>query len=195
MITLAGVVGGAFTLALLMARAVPSSEVAAAPVNSAPVKPAVAAASAHTSGWTTANSAVWAGHEKNSAAFELQAENTVSIWMRTVRPMLVVRCVSGGIEAFVFTASAARIEPQTEEHTVRFSFDGGSDVTARWPDSEEHDALFAPDGASFARRIAGARVMRFGFTPHNAPPVTAQFHVAGLAGLIEPAARECGWQK
>lgn len=195
MITLAGVVGGAFTLALLMARAAPSLEVAAAPVVDAAGRPAGPTAPAHTPGWTTANSAVWVGHEKHSAAFELQAENTVSIWMRTVRPTLVVRCASGRIEAFVFTASATKIEPQTDEHTVRFSFDGGADVTERWPDSEEHDALFAPDGASLARRIAGARVMRFGFTPHNAAPVTAQFHVAGLAGLIEPTARECGWRK
>ena len=195
MITAAVVIGGAFTFAVLLARAAPSTETGAAPVAAPPVKAAVPAASTHTPGWTTGNSAVWAGHERNSAAFELQAENTVPIWMRSVRPMLVVRCVSGSVEAFVFTASAARIEPQTNDHTVRFSFDGGADVTEPWADSEEHDALFAPDGASFARRVVAARVLRFGFTPHNAAPVTAEFQVAGLAELIATSARECGWQK
>lgn len=195
MITLAVVIGGVVTLALLMSRAVPSAEVAAVPVAAPPVKAIVPAASAHTRGWTTANSAVWTGAGSHSVAFELQAENTVPIWMRSVRPMLVVRCESGNIEAFVFTASAARIEPQTNAHTVRFSFDGSADVTEHWADSEEHDALFAPDGASFARRVAGARVMRFGFTPHNAMPVTAEFQVGGLAELIAASPRGCGSPK
>ena len=194
MITGAVAIGGAFTFAVLLARAAPSTGDAAAAVAAAPVKSAIPA-SEHTRGWTTGNSAVWAGQERNSAAFELQAENTVPIWMRNVRPMLVVRCVSGSMEAFVFTASAAKIEPQTNDHTVRFSFDGSEDVTEPWADSEEHDALFAPDGAAFARRVAGARVLRFGFTPHNAAPVTAEFQVAGLAELIATSARECGWQK
>ncbi|MEO6212056.1 MAG: hypothetical protein ABIP65_00385 [Vicinamibacterales bacterium] len=195
MITFAVVGSGALTLALLMARALPPAAVAAAPAPEAPVKAAKPTPDGHTLGWTAANSAVWAGSGKASVAFELQADNTVPIWLRTVRPMLVVRCVSGRVDAFVFTASAARIEPLTDDHTVRYGFDEGSDVTERWPDSEEHDALFAPDGGSFVRQLTAARVLRFGFTPHNASPATAQFTVVGLASVIEPAARQCGWPK
>jgi hypothetical protein len=36
--------------------------------------------------------------------------------------------------------------------------------------------------------------MRFGFTPHNAPPVVVQFNVAGLGRLLQSAARDCGWR-
>jgi hypothetical protein len=197
MIAAAGLVGGAFTVALLMARGPSSKAVAAAvaPVYAAPAAAGKPSAAPHSVGWTTGNKAIWAGHERNSTAFELAADNMVSIWMRTVRPTLVVRCVAGSLDAFVYTTSAVQIEPQTNDHTVRFSFDGNPDVTERWPDSEEHDALFAPNGAAFAHRVAAARELRFGFKPHNAPPVTAHFTVAGLSALIEPAARECGWRK
>ena len=197
MIGAAGVIGGALTVALLMARG-PSGAavgVAVAPVYAASAKPARGSTPPHIVGWTTGNKTLWTGRERHSTAFELAADNMVSIWMRTVRPTLVVRCMAGSLDAFVFTTSAAQIEPQTNDHTVRFSFDGGADVTERWPDSEDHDALFAPDGAAFTRRVAAARELRFGFKPHNAPAVTAHFTVAGLSQLIEPAARECGWRK
>lgn len=115
--------------------------------------------------------------------------------MRTVQPALVVRCMSKSIQAFVVTESALKIEAQTEDHTVTFSFDDEPTVTEQWPDSEEHDALFAPDGTLFAGRVMQARTLRFSYTPHNASLVTVYFNVSGLAPLIEPAARECGWKK
>ena len=62
----------------------------------------------------------------------------------------------------------------------------------RWPDSVEHDALFAPDGASLARRLMTAGTLRFSFTPHNAAPVTAVFNVHGLAEQLKPVAKHCG---
>ena len=85
----------------------------------------------------------------------------------------MVRCLAHKADAFVFTDSPARIEPEDENHTVRVAFDDEPDATQRWMDSEEHDALFAPDGAAFARRLAQSAHLRFGFTPHNAPPVTS----------------------
>ena len=50
--------------------------------------------------------------------------------------------------------------------------------------------------AAFAHRILSAKTLRFGYTPHNAEPAEAQFHVDGLDQLIDPAAaKDCGWQK
>jgi hypothetical protein len=185
------IVGGALTLVMLTSRGGAQATVAAAPVAAAP---ASAATTAHRRGWSTANASVWAADRKG-IAFELEAENMVSIWMRSVRPMLVVRCAAGMMEAFVFTASATKIEPQTDDHTVKFKFDDGAEMTERWPDSEEHDALFAPDGAVFAQKAALARTLHFSFTPHNAGRVTAEFNVAGLAELIAPASKQCGWMR
>jgi hypothetical protein len=145
-----------------------------------------------TQAWSTARRGYWTANQHHSAAFELPAENTVPIWMNYVRPLLVVRCMGKRTEAFVYTGPALKIEPNTEDHTVSFHFDNEPAETAHWPDSAEHDALFAPDGAAFANRIAGAETLRFGYTPHNAEPAEAQFHVEGLAELMAPAAKDCG---
>ena len=198
-VTLAAAIGGVVTLGWLLARTAPRPEVSvAASTAGAPSTATRTAAPGSTDSvhrnnqWTAANSAVWVGDARNAIALELEAENSVGVWLRTVRPTLIVRCSSGAIEAFVFTASAARIEPKTEDHTVQVSVDGATQVTAHWRDSEEHDALFAPDGAAFVRQLLAARTLRFGFNPHNAAPVTAEFNVAGLSTMLAPLSRQCG---
>jgi hypothetical protein len=193
MVTIAATISGVLTLGLLLMRAAPVSEtVTATAVVSSTVERAAPISPDAVTTWSAANSAMWAGPQKNSIAFEVEAENTVSVWMRTVRPALVVRCTAGAIEAFVFTASAAQIEPKTEDHTVQFGFDGGSMVTEHWRDSEEHDALFAPDGTVFVQQLLNANAFRFGFTPHNAAPVTARFSVGGLRELLSSSRKQCG---
>ena len=188
------VVGVAITgLALFSAGGSPSStpaETAAAPKPSPAAK--LSPASTATQKWSTQNSSYWVGKRRKSVAFELPAENTVAVWMRSVRPALVVRCMDRHTEVFVVTESALKIESQSEDHTVTIAFDGEAGVSERWPDSEEHDALFARDGAAFANRLARARSLRFGYTPHNASAVVAQFNVAGLDAHLAQAARDCG---
>jgi hypothetical protein len=194
---------GLATIAILMftllpARAVPAARVAAAQAGVVKPRPAVAAAlkpAVATQAWSSELRAYWTGNQRHSAAFELAAENTVPIWMSQVRPLLIVRCLSKRTEAFVFTGSALKIEPDTEDHTVNFRFDDEPGTTVRWSDSAEHDALFAPDAVGFAQRVMRARTLRFGYTPHNAAPVEARFEVSGLAELLEPVTKECGWKK
>jgi hypothetical protein len=184
------------TFALLTAGSLPASDAAAAEVTTArPSSPDAEDGTAVSRTWSAANRTMWVGNRRNAVAYDVEADDTIRIWMRTVRPALVVRCAGGRTEVFVFTQTAAKIEPRTEDHTVSLSFDGGEAVTELWPDSDDHDALFAPDGAAFARRLAGARTLRFGFSPHNAPPATATFQVAGLDRALATAGRECGWTR
>ncbi len=124
-------------------------------------------------------------------AFELQANNRIHIWTRDVTPLLIVRCQGGQVEPFVYTQSAARMEVQDGDHTVRMAFDDGPEVTERWPDSDEHDALFAKDGTAFVHQLTTAQTLRFGFEPHNAPPAVARFDVGGLHELLG-ASKPCG---
>jgi hypothetical protein len=191
--------GSVLTFALVGSRGGGSTTVAAAnraPVRSAAASVPAAPEAAATQVWSTARRGYWTANQHHSAAFELPAENTVAIWMNYVRPILVVRCMGKRTEAFVYTGSALKIEPNTEDHGVTFRFDGEAGRSEHWPDSAEHDALFAPDGAAFAHRILAAKTLRFGYTPHNAEPAEAQFHVDGLEQLIDPvAAKDCGWQK
>jgi len=193
-------VGGVVTFSLLGSRGGPSTTLAAAnrtpaaKIAPAPAPPR-AALPAATQKWSAARRAYWTASQRHSDAFELPAENTVAIWMNYVRPILVVRCMGKKTEAFVYTGSALKIEPNTEDHSVSFRFDDQAGQNEHWPDSAEHDALFAPDGAAFAHRIMTAKSLRFGYTPHNAEPAEAQFRTDGLAELIAPAAKDCGWQK
>jgi hypothetical protein len=144
--------------------------------------------------WSTDRRAFWLGNRRG-AAFELLAENKVHTWFGPTQPVLVVRCVSHTTEALVYTRSATRIEPHAEGKTVTVSVDDQPAQTEHWEDSEDKVALFAPDGAAFAQRLLNAKTLRFGYSPHNADDVVAQFNVAGLSRLIAPVARECGWKR
>ena len=184
--------GCVITVALLMGRSSAASNAAALASS-----PAAASASRDTRPavkpmpWSAARRELWLGDRRKGIAYDVTANEPVGAWMKTVRPILVVRCAKGEMEAFVVTDTAAQIEPKSESHTVTLQFDDQSSSTERWPDSAEHDALFAPDGAAFAARIAAAQELRFGFIPHNSSPVVARFYVAGLASLLEPAAKHC----
>jgi hypothetical protein len=144
--------------------------------------------------WRTMKAGQWVSNRARSLAFELQADNTVSSWMASARPVLVVRCLSGTTEAFVFTQIAPAIEPLGDNRTVRVSFDGASATTERWPASAERDALFAPDGVAFARRLTRAHTLQFEFTPHNSPAATVAFDVHGFDAHIKALARACRWK-
>jgi hypothetical protein len=162
-----------------------SAPAAAAPVAAAPVVP---------SKWNVANRE-WLLNAKRGVAFELPSQNRVGIWQGIARPTLVVRCDAGRMQMFVYTASAIQMEAVDENHTVRISFDGQPEVTERWADSSDHDALFAPDAAAFAHRVTSARTLKFSYNPHNAPRAVADFQTSGLSDLIGPAAKQCGWKK
>jgi hypothetical protein len=144
--------------------------------------------------WTGANSARWVSNYRRSIAFEVAAENTLLAGMARVRPILVVRCLANTTEAFVFTQWPAAIEPQDDKRTTRISFDGEAESTERWLSSADRDALFAPDGVAFAQRLARGQTMRFGFTPHNGPPTTIEFHIDGFAAHVGDVARLCKWK-
>jgi hypothetical protein len=199
---------GALIFTILGMRGAASPEPAAAPAPArrtpaaAPARPKPAAPAAVTAGtpaadaprWSRVTDGRWIGAGKHSAAFEVAATGRVHVWTRDVTPVLVVRCDKGRTEAFVYTQSAARMEPQDGDHTVQVAFDGGSPATERWPDSAEHDALFARQPAEFTRQLTQSRTLQFGFTPHNAEPAVATFVLEGLESLLASSAKQCGWK-
>jgi hypothetical protein len=169
--------------------ATPSSSAASITAASAAAVPAIA-----NEAWSTGNRAFWLA-SRRGAAFQLPAENTVHTFFGPTQPILVVRCVSRAIDAFVYMKSPSRIEPDAEGKTVTVGIDDQPAQTEHWSDSDDRVALFAPDGAAFVRRLLHAETLRFGYTPANAADVVAEFHVAGLARMLEPAAAQCGWKK
>lgn len=205
------IAGGTLTFAMFRSSATPAtplswSPAASKPAASKPNAPKPAAANATTastavttastpivSKWTAANRE-WLLNVKKGAAFELKSDNKVAIWQAIAQPVLVVRCDAGKLQAFIYTASAIQMEAQDENHSVGISFDGEPEVPERWADSDDHDALFAPDGAAFAHRLATAQTLRFSYKPHNAPRGAATFQVAGLTETLHPVAKQCGWK-
>jgi hypothetical protein len=144
--------------------------------------------------WTRGRYNRYASDGTRTAAFELEAERAVPVWMKSVRPVLGVRCFSRNTEVFVVIDWPASVEPAAGRHTVRIGFDDGDAAAQAWFESDNGQALFAPDGVAMSRRLARARTMRFGFTPYNAPPVVAEFDVTGVDEVIESVARACRWK-
>jgi len=183
---------GAFMIGVLNARGGPAAGRAPAPgVSPAPIAHVPESALGPSRGWIE-NSSAWTGGLRKSIAFEVASRNETPVWMKTVRPVLVVRCVKGRTDVFVVTDSPVAMEAQDEDHTVRIALDEQAVRTERWPDSTEHDALFAPNGVGFAAQLEHARTLRFGYTPHNASPVVAHFDVAGLGDKLSHTRAACG---
>lgn len=187
---------GAGTLALLASRESPPAVAAASPVpprvTAQPTPVQTDTSWMESAPRWVSNHESWLGRTRGTA-LEVLAAAPVGVWMRSVRPALVVRCSGKRADVFVFTDSAAAIEAGTQEHTVSFAFDDEEPVSMRWPDAAEHNALFAPDGEGVARRLMLAETFTFTFTPHNAPAVTARFNITGLSAALTPSARDCGW--
>jgi hypothetical protein len=188
---------GGLTMAMLNTRAKAATMVTAiaSPPAGTPSRPVlspetVAAFSAPK--WSHAHAYRWVSNRPRSVAFELESIERVPVWTTTVRPVLVVRCLSKKTDVFVYTETAARIESDDENHTVGLAFDDGAQSVERWPDSEEHDALFAPDSSSLATRIASAHRLKFTFTPHNAQPATVNFDLTGADEVVASVRKTCG---
>jgi hypothetical protein len=144
--------------------------------------------------WVGARRATWGRDGSKTISFELAASKDLGVWMKSVRPVLVVRCLSRTTEVFVATDSAASIEQQFGSHTVHIQFDDAQPVAESWSDSVSSQELYAPDGVTLARRLARARTVRFGFTPYNSAPVVAEFDVTGSEQIVGLVAGTCGWR-
>ena len=194
-------VGGAGVLACVTAIVVLQSLQPAAspqPVETSPVVPAAAAApvveSAPAPIWVGDRQASWANDGSKTISFELKATSDVNVWMARVRPLLVVRCLYRTTEVFVAIRSAASIEGEAGNHTVRLQIDDDAELIQEWTDSVSGQELFAPDSVALARRLANAQRMRFSFTPYNAKPATVEFSVVGFEKLASLVGNTCGWK-
>ena len=114
--------------------------------------------------------------------------------MSHARPALVVRCLYRTTEAFVVLDTSTSYEDDADRRTVSVQWDDDPVSTQYWGVSESGRELFAPSGVEFVQRAANARALRFGFTPFNASPVTAEFAVQGFDKLAGMVASTCGWR-
>ena len=167
---------------------------AAAPAATKPTAPTVVESSPPPT-WVGPRKATWARDGSKTIAFELEAVRDVAAWMSRVRPVLVVQCVSRATHAFVVLGTSAKFEEDDALHrSVQLQWDEGPTTVQRWETSQSGQELFAPDGIAFVRQLATGKHLRFGFTPFNAQPVTAEFAVQGFDQLAGLVATTCGWR-
>jgi hypothetical protein len=140
--------------------------------------------------WTASTNSRKAGYGAN-IVFELPADQDVEVWRKRVRPVLTLRCAARTTEVFVVTNSPATIEGNSNQHTVKVSFDGREPVEQTWEHSIDHDALFALNGTALMRQITSAKQMTVSWAPFNAPPATATFSVGGFDAHRKSAASRC----
>jgi hypothetical protein len=144
--------------------------------------------------WSGSKLASWANDGSKTIAFTLAATHDLPVWMNRARPALIVRCLYRATEAFVVLETSTSFEDDADLRTVRVEWDDEGQNVQQWTVSETARELFAPDGVEFVRRLANARRLRFGFSPFNAQPVTAEFAVDGFDTLAGLVASTCGWR-
>jgi hypothetical protein len=144
--------------------------------------------------WTGQRKAAWANNGSKTITFELQAVRDVPVWASRARPVLVVRCLYRATNTFVVLGTSTKFEDDTLRRTIRVQWDDGPETVQQWEVSDSAHELFAPDGVAFVRQLAKANRLRFGFTPFNAQPVTAEFAVQGFDQLATLVANTCGWR-
>jgi len=169
-----------------------ASAASAAPTHPAPARTVVESAPAPT--WTGQRKAAWANNGSKTITFELQAVRDVPVWASRARPVLVVRCLYRATNTFVVLGTSTKFEDDTLRRTIRVQWDDGPETVQQWEVSDSAHELFAPDGVAFVRQLAKANRLRFGFTPFNAQPVTAEFAVQGFDQLASLVANTCGWR-
>jgi len=162
------------------------------PAASAPREPVIEAV--HPPTWDGPKRATWAHDGSKTITFTLASARDLSVWMNWARPALIVRCQYRNTEGFVALDTSTSFEQDADRRTVRIQWDDEPVSVQQWTISESGRELFAPDGVAFVRRMASAKRLRFGFSPFNAEPVTADFAVQGAeqpGGLV---AGTCGWR-
>ena len=144
--------------------------------------------------WSGSKRVSWANDGSKTIAFTLAATHDLPVWMNRARPALIVRCLYRTTEAFVVLDTSTSFEDDANLRTVRVQWDDEAQSVQQWTVSESAKELFAPDGVAFVRRAANAKRLRFGFSPFNAEPVTAEFAVEGFDTLAGLVANTCGWR-
>lgn len=194
LVAVVGVVAGMAAVLAIVSTRTDASDDAAPKTTTAPASPAPVVEEGPPPTWGGSRRASWANDGSKTIAFTLAATHDLPVWMNRARPALIVRCLYRATEAFVVLETSTSFEEDANLRTVRIQWDDDAASVQQWTVSETARELFAPDGVAFVRRMASAKRLRFGFTPFNAEPATAEFVVEGFDTLAGLVASTCGWR-
>jgi hypothetical protein len=112
----------------------------------------------------------------------------------SVHPQLVMRCKAGKVEVYTITGIPAAEELPDHRASATVRFGKEKPVELRLDRSAEGDALFWPDAAANAERIARASRLVFQFSPKGYEPVVIEFDLRGIEEVY-PQFAECAAKK
>jgi Type VI secretion system VasI, EvfG, VC_A0118 len=143
-------------------------------------------------GWVVPSRVGYGRDGSRMLTLQVAALRDIQVSRQPVRPVLAVRCLSRMTEVFVSLGTSASIEAG-DTNRVTVQLDDETPSVQQWVRTHTYQELFAPDGLTFARQLAGASLMRFTFTPFSSRPVVAEFNVKGFDQHVATVARTCGW--
>jgi len=124
----------------------------------------------------------------------LHAENTITGWLATSVPILIIRCQERNTEVYVATGMQPSVESGgTALHTVRLRYGDEAAFAVPMSTSTDNKSLFFIDPINDIRHMWNVQSLLVGFTPFNANPVSIRFDVTGLPFAIQPLREACGW--
>jgi hypothetical protein len=173
----------------------PAKPVQASAGSPTPFRPAPAPAKVQIDeapGWVVPSRVGYGRDGSRVLTLQVAALRDIHVSRQPVRPVLAVRCLSRMTEVFVSLGTSASIEAG-DTNRVTVQLDDEMPSVQQWVRTHTYQELFAPDGLTLARQLAGASLMRFTFTPFSSRPVVAEFSVKGFDQHVATVARTCGW--
>jgi hypothetical protein len=123
--------------------------------------------------------------DSRRVVLSLEAERVYRTRLGFHLPTLVLRCAEQELDVYVITGTPADIERgNLDGATVRLRFDDDPAETRNTSRSTDDEALFFGNSAALIERMSQARLLQFGFTPFNSPPVETTFDLRGLPGVL-----------
>lgn len=122
----------------------------------------------------------------------LDAERQIEGFLKSYRPVLILRCQEGEIEAYIVTGMAADVEAGNfDGATVRIRMDDGAAETLNTMRSTDDEALFFENATQLISRLESAERLLFQFTPFNASPTETSFDLRGLSEVLPQLRAAC----
>jgi hypothetical protein len=105
-------------------------------------------------------------------------------------PVLTISCSTGVLDLHVLTGNV-----MTQDATVAYFFDGGSQTVESWiqtgPSAAERQPGPNAAAKTLATKIAAAKVWGFAFVQLGGTQQSMSFHVTGLSALLDPILNAC----
>lgn len=129
--------------------------------------------------------------DKKVYSATIRSVQSEAVWLKTINPILAVRCSNKKLEVFIHNDTSAQPElGNYDKATVTVRFDEKKARKILTSESTDNDALFFPNSKEMLKQIVKSDLMLYQFTPFNRPPTNFKFAIkntkdSALAEILE----------